>query len=387
MLIVGYGNAFGQLKHLRVEIFGDTLFLTADESMLLPFDGTLNYKELQHFHRAITNTHYQPLINGLLQYRKVHNLNDWLYYQLVRHTAQQLAPKAENYYRYTLYKWFLMVKSGYDATLNIYNDQLLFYIYSDDEVLGIPLYTMGGKQYVCLNIHDYIRGYNEFSETVYQVKIKEPQATQAFSYKVTQLPEFCPTAYSEKAVFFPFRKKEYEFSVKINEQVGNLFTNYPVVQYADYFNIPLSKHTYQSLLPSLKQNMEGMKVRVGVDYLMNFTRYAFLYEDDRTSFGQEKRLSPEQTLLSTSSDCDDRAALFFYLVKEIYNLPMIALEYADHITIAVQLQKPVGNTITFEGKEYTLCEPTPQRKHLPIGKVDERLRNAAYEVVYAYRPD
>jgi hypothetical protein len=32
---------------------------------------------------------------------------------------------------------------------------------------------------------------------------------------------------------------------------------------------------------------------------MRFTRYAFLYENDQDNFGKEKRLSPEQTLLTS----------------------------------------------------------------------------------------
>src|SRR5690606_10914787 len=110
-----------------------------------------------------------------------------------------------------------------------------------------------------------------------------------------------------------------------------IFANYPSVDFESYFNIPLSKETYGSLIPMLKQNVDGMSQKKGVDYLMRFTRYAFLYEDDEENFGKAKRLSAEETLFAQYSDCDDRAALFFYLVKEIYNLPMIAVLYPTHI--------------------------------------------------------
>jgi hypothetical protein len=120
---------------------------------------------------------------------------------------------------------------------------------------------------------------------------------------------------------------------------------------------------------------------------MRFTRYAFLYEDDENNFGKEKRLSPEETLFARYSDCDDRAALFFYLVKEIYNLPMIALLYPTHITMAVQFDKPVGSPIIYKGKAYSLCEPTPQLEDLKIGQLSAKLKNKPYEVVYQYIPD
>ena len=129
-----------------------------------------------------------------------------------------------------------------------------------------------------------------------------------------------------------------------------------------------------------------MSQKRGVDYLMRFTRYAFLYESDDENFGKEKRLSPEETLFSKYSDCDDRAALFFFLVKEVYNLPMITLLYPTHVTMAVQFDKSVGNTIPYNGREYTVCEPTPQKQDLRIGELSPKLKKMPYQIVYAYDP-
>jgi hypothetical protein len=119
---------------------------------------------------------------------------------------------------------------------------------------------------------------------------------------------------------------------------------------------------------------------------MQFTRNAFLYEDDRQSYGKEKRMSPEQTLLNKYSDCDDRAALFFYLVKEIYNLPMIVLLYPTHVTIAVKFDKPQGETVEYKGNKYTICEPTPQLQDLRVGEISDEFKNMNYQVAYEYIP-
>ena len=129
-----------------------------------------------------------------------------------------------------------------------------------------------------------------------------------------------------------------------------------------------------------------MQVKMGVDYLMRFTRYTFLFGEDAKIFGSEKRLSPEQTLLYDQSDCEDRAALFFFLVKEIYNLPMIVVSFPEHITMAVKFEKPIGKAILYNGEYYSVCEPTPQKKDLPIGKLLPQLQNKAYEIPYAYHP-
>lgn len=190
----------------------------------------------------------------------------------------------------------------------------------------------------------------------------------------------------KKNIAFNYNNKQYHFRVKMNPQMEKIFVNYPVVDYESYFNIPLSNETYTSLIPMLKDNVSAMNQKGGVDYLMRFTRNAFLYEDDQKVFGKEKRLSPEQTLLNDYSDCDDRAALFFYLVKEIYDLPMIVLLYPTHVTIAVKFDKPRGKTIVYKGSKYSICEPTPQMQDLSVGQISSNLRNTPFQVAYEYTP-
>jgi hypothetical protein len=192
--------------------------------------------------------------------------------------------------------------------------------------------------------------------------------------------------YAVKELAFDYGSRDYNFKVLLNKQVKQLFNNYPVVDYASQFNIPLSRTTYNSLIPLLKDAVKGMSQKKGVDYLMHFTRSAFAFDTDTRAFGKEKRLSPEQTLLYDYSDCEDRSAFFFFLVKEIYQLPMIVLSYPTHITVAVQFDEPMGNPILYKGSQYWVCEPTPQKKDLKLGQLLPSLRKQAFEVVYQYSP-
>jgi hypothetical protein len=370
---------------IRFDFFGEPVAFEFDMASRVDFTDPLSAESILVFYQTILKTNYGPIVEALITYKDQHKPDDWLFYQLIRKTAQQISPKADNYKRYTLYKWFLLSKSGYDATLAISGDQILFYVQCDENIYNSPFRVRDGKQYVCLNYHDY--GSIDFEKTRFsEIAIKNPEATKAFSYKITQLPDFKKEDYEEKDLSFNYYQTDYHFKIKLNPQVKSIFANYPVVDYESYFNIPLSKETYTSLIPSLKNYIKGMKTKNGVDYLMRFTRYAFLFESDSLNFGKEKRLSPEQTLLYENSDCDDRAALFFYLVKEIYDLPMIVLAYPKHITIAVQFDKPVGKPIVYNGQRYYICEPTPQKEDLGIGQSLPELKKINYEVVYAYHP-
>lgn len=378
-------GAKAQQKDICVDFFTNTFHVSADRSVLIKLPGVLDAQALKQGYAALNASHFQPLMDSLLRYKEKYELNDWLYYQLVRRVAQQLMPKEDNYGTYTLYKWFMLVKSGYDARLALSQDKIIFYVFNDEDIADIPFFMVDSNKYMCLNYHDYAKADLNADPPV-PVKIVVEGANHPFSYKVTRMPDFRPEHDIEKKLAFVYGHKSYHFSIKLNTDVQAVFANYPGVDFESYFNIPLTKETYSSLIPMLKKNMIKMDQKKGVDYLMRFTRYAFLYEDDQENFGREKRMSPGETLFSAYSDCDDRAALFFYLVKEIYNLPMIALLYPTHITMAVQFSKPVGDPILYKGKVYSLCEPTPEIENLGIGRMSAFLKNTPYEIVYHYEP-
>ncbi len=374
-------------QHISFNFYGDSIHFDFDQSTFVDFnEANLSNQSVNDFYNTINTKDYRSLLQALEAYKQLKQPDDWLYYQLIRKTAQQISPKAENYLRYTLYKWFFMIKSGYQPLLSIHQNQLLFYIQCDENIYNIPYRIKDGKQYVCLNYHDY--GSNiDFNKVFFsEVKIEIPEGARLFSYKIHRLPDFDKSDYITKKLQFNFNENEYTFKIQVNPQVNKIFANYPTVDYDDYLNMPLSKATYESLIPLLKRQIKGMNVKNGVDYLMRFTRYAFVFEPDTKQFGQEKRLTPEQTLLYEGSDCEDRVFLFYKLVKEIYNLPMVVLTYPQHVTIAVKFDKPVGTPIVYKGEKYSLCEPTPQSKDLNIGEFLPELKKEKYEVVYVYNP-
>lgn len=380
-------TVLGQTKKAGINFFGDTINLNLSNWPEITFNSAeLNQESILHFFIRSSQQHYQPLINHLLYYKDKNQLDDWFYYQLIRKTAAQLCPKEENFELYTLYKWFLMCRSGYDARLAIDHKRLLFYIKTEDNIYDIPFYSENGAQYVCLNYHDYGSRIDFDKEQFFPIKIDIPEATKAFSYRVTRMPDFQHEQYDKKDLQFAYENKNYNFEIMVNPDLKNIFVNYPVVDYEAYFNIPLSKTTYNSLIPALKNTVKEMSQKKGVDYLMRFTREAFAYKNDQQAFGKEKRLSPEQTLFSNVSDCDDRAGLFFALVKEIYNLPMIVLLYPEHVTIAVQFEKATGRPILYKDKKYYVCEPTPQKEDLPIGHISRKYQNSNFEIAYEYDP-
>jgi hypothetical protein len=373
-----------QVSEVSIDCFGEVMTYKFEKPVIVDTRPPGTEEDIIAYCKNLSEQPLQDLIGKLKTFSEKNHLDHWLYYQLIRRVADQMAPKTEDYTRYTLYKWHLLSLSGFDAILTYSGGKILFYALSSENIYNIPIRKEGSRTYVCLNYHDY--GKIDFAaEHFAKLDLSVPGAENAFSYRVNSIPELKKTS-SEKELNFTYNNSEYHFKIKLNPAIATYFKNYPVTDYEKHFNIPLSKDTYNSLIPSLKKYLRGSNVKDGIDFLMHFTRYSFLFKPDTETYGMEKVYSPEMTLLSESSDCEDRVSLFYYLVKEIYDLPMIVVVYPKHVSIAVQFDKSFGKTIEHNGKKFTICEPTPQGQDLRMGESIPSLANAPYQIAFAYEP-
>ncbi len=377
-----------ETKHLNdsihVEFIGKQ-YNFETKNILERYKGSLSKENISEFIKLIETNNLAAINSSLVQIRKDENLDDWIFYQLIRKTSQALIKKSEDYIAYTICKWYFLKESGYDPLLCISKEKILLYVRSADIIYNQPIKDLNNQLYVCLNYHDYKYKLDFESEKFINIDdIKK--TTNEFSFKISELPRFDKSNYLTKEIVFQYKQHEDKLNIKVNPTLVPYFNNYPVMDYENQFNIPLSKETYESLIPALKEKTRKLSVNKGVEYLMYFTRHAFLYERDTEIFGREKRLSPEETLINEKSDCEDRSALFYLLVKEIYNLPMIVITLPDHVTVAVKLNQVHKNAVKYRGEYFTICEPTPQKKELRMGQTIANLTKTSYDIVYFYEP-
>ena len=102
-----------------------------------------------------------------------------------------------------------------------------------------------------------------------------------------------------------------------------------------------------------------MDARRRVEFLLYFVQHSFAYATDEDQFGRENYLFPEEVLTHSASDCEDRAALFAWMVREFTNVEVIGARWDWHMATAVRLQS--GNKddiVRHGGKDYVLADPT-----------------------------
>ena len=368
---------------VTIDYFGKSYTIQLDKDIIrtsirkITAEDTKYLDSLHHYLKTSTKQ--------ISQIKESLSLPDWLVYQLVRRLAEQIYSKYDNYMYYTVLKWALLSESGYDPIVFRSKNKILLYIQSPDIIYNLPIKTIGNKQYVCLNYHDYGHEIQFDSEQFSQQFNFSKKEVMEFHYTMKSLPSFQSESYIEKNIFFTYKNQKQEYSVLINSEIQDYFTNYPVTEYRYQFNIPFSDITYNSLIPKLKAKLKKSSIEKGVEYLMVFVRDGFQFETDTKLFGREKRLSAEETLAYNSSDCEDRSALFFLLVKEIYNVPMAIVSYPEHVNVAVLLPKKNGKQILVDNLSLTICEPTPQKKKRGIGWMPRVIRKQPYEIAYFYK--
>jgi hypothetical protein len=304
---------------------------------------------------------------------------------LIRRIAEQINSKYEDYTQYTLTKYLLLTAVGFEPIVFSSNEKILLYVKSSDTIFNLPYKMMSGAQYVCLNYHDYDFKINFDIERFYKRFEWLDHQGKDFHYTIQYLPSFQKDSYKEKNINFTYKHRTENYTALINTEMQDYFTNYPVTEYRYQFTIPFSEISYNALVPKLKSRVKEMPIEDGVEYLMIFVRDGFEFETDTKLFGGEKRLSAEETLAYNSSDCEDRSALFFLLVKEIYNLPMAIIAYPEHVNVGVQLPKKKGISITIDNQMFTICEPTPQKKKRGIGWMPKEIRRQPFEIAYTYK--
>ena len=118
-----------------------------------------------------------------------------------------------------------------------------------------------------------------------------------------------------------------------------------------------------------------------VEFLLGFVQNAFSYKIDEEWFGREKYFFPEEVIGYRYSDCEDRAALFAWLVRTYVGCEVIGILYPDHLATAVCLGTDANTkkSVLHQGKRYVLCDPTCP--NAPLGSVMPKLENTAYEIV------
>jgi len=94
-----------------------------------------------------------------------------------------------------------------------------------------------------------------------------------------------------------------------------------------------------------------------MNFVLHFVQKSFEYQIDDQQFGREKVMFAQETLYFEKSDCEDRAILFSYLIKELFGVGVIGVKYKDHMTTALNVPME-GDLVRAGSRKFVVADPT-----------------------------
>ncbi len=336
------------VKDVNFDFYGSRLGFNIDDSIKEATYFPQNQQGIGKFFDVLATSEYEYLVESIQRVAKDMELNDWGVYLLVNKLGAEIYSNADNR---NLFNWFVFNKLGYSVKVGISNRRVITMFYSQKTIYSKSSYLFSGKKYYVME-----RALSSLSSSVYSYPQEYPNATKALDLSMHKLPKLAQNAKSRDLGFNQYGKK-YSVKYSYNQNLIDFMATYPQADYDTYFNAPLEAKTYEDISKELKKHIDGMQASKAINFVLKFVQKAFKYKTDSEQFGLEKVMFAQETLYFESSDCEDRAVLFAYLVKNIFKIGVVGVKYKDHMSTALYI--PIsGDTVEANGRRFVIADPT-----------------------------
>lgn len=308
---------------------------------------------MSDFWTMMSGSNYESTINAVSNARGSLKLDDWGGVTLWRSVVQTLQPGHAS--EQNLLLWFFLVKSGYDVRLGYAGSDIHLFVAMKQPVYATKYTKVGNQTYYAVLAADYgdsIRSFYTYDAS-YPVKLRPldiKTASTSFNKPVS----------ADRILAFDYKGKNIKLTVPYDRGLIEYMESFPQSEFELYFDTDGSSILRHGLLDQLKKYTANMGEEEKVDFLLSFVQKAFAYKTDNDQFGREKYFFVEESLYFPYNDCEDRAVLFSWLVRELVGIRVVGLLYPGHMTTAVALKqvKPAFSTVEFQGRQYVIADPT-----------------------------
>lgn len=307
-----------------------------------------NQKGITSFFDSAASSDYENFIGDIKKVSKNMNLNDWGVYLLVLKISSEVHQSKDNS---NLLSWFIFNKLGYAVKVGLAQRHIVLLHYSKKIIYATPNYSFSKKKFYVVS--NYSKGN---VGRLYSYKQNYPGANKPLDLALKTLPNFKSNMKS-KTLSFNDLGKNYKVSFEFNQNLIDFMATYPQADYETYFNAPLDSRTYASIAKDIKKYVDGKKAGDAMNFVLHFVQKSFKYQRDNAQFGREKVMFAAETLYFNKSDCEDRAVLYSYLIKELFGVGVIGVKYKDHMATALYVPMS-GDSVKAGQRKFVVADPT-----------------------------
>lgn len=350
----------GTFIDTSITFFGDKLTFKHSRDIKKINIDKLSDKSISKKWKEYSNTNFSPLITQLESRIEYYELNPWGMYKLVNSLGKRIHKTNKDR---VLFNAFIMSQLGQNCKISYSKNRAYLLFPSKKPLYGkVYLNIDGVKYYIIENTKGSLKQIKTYKATF-------PGALKEFDLTVEELPKLKESS-KKKTLNFTYKGELNKVSVEYNATLVEFFEDYPQTHYENYFESELFYKTKIDITEGLKPLLLNKSETEAVNIILHFVQKSFDYKTDQEQFNREKPLFPEETIHYQYSDCEDRSVLFTYLVREILGLKVVGLKYPGHMATAVLLKKPVGDTVQYNGKEFTIADPTYINANIGVSMPD-----------------
>lgn len=323
------------------------------DTSLLTLSSNDNTAIAKAWKQLTANGNLEPLIADCLRLREEMQLCDWGFLQLADKVAATLYPNSTD--KQAFLATAIMLQAGYDCRLLKKNGRLALAYHPSHMVYGQPYNTLDGKDYYIFGPLGTQEGTTSACPGEFR-KSPTPIRMAVDRYPLFSTPKNGVKKYSSASW-----KSAPPFEVAVNGSAMDFFDTYPIVDWPLYGLTPLSPQAEETLFPVMEILTEDLGEEEAVNVILSYMNYGFKYMTDDGQFGREKPFFPDENFYYPYNDCEDRAILFFKIVKRVLGLDAVYLFYPGHLAAAVRFSPGVnvkGATVDVDGVPYVVCDPT-----------------------------
>lgn len=336
-------------KKYSINFLGHKLDFYVNFGDEIELESPLTQQVIQQSFDRLARADYEDLVKDLATVRQKLQLNDWALGQLIIKLSDAIKPRALNESR--LITWFLMLKSEVKSRIAFGNNEIFLLLPSKQPLFDITYFKYSNEKFYIITQHRKIPSGLKSYNGDYPKPLKLADFSNINKIKIGNSVEY-------RNISFDYGQNKFNLKIPFNRNAIEFLGSYPQMDIKNYFNVVIAGETREALLSQLKPIVSRLDQQEAVNFLLRLVQTGFDYKTDQDQFGAENYLFLEETIFYASSDCEDRAVLFGWLVENLLGLKVVGLDFPGHVASAVNLTKAVGDTIVYRGETFTIADPT-----------------------------
>ena len=360
---------------VSVDFFGIQEIIPFAENMRLSRIGATE-QDASSGWKMLSDSDYMKGVDALTAMREKYSLSDWALYTAVKKYTD--AVYIEEYVNEkVLTQMFLLNQMQYKARVGSSGGSLILLLPFTGPIYQVSYITDGDEDfyifsYTRLNSQDPLYTFsNDFSaaDRKMNLVIDHQMVVSLDYYRLKTLPEWSAILGEE-------------VKVPLNVPCVKFTLDYPQSDLLMYHKSAVDPALQKAVFTQVKYKIlkDSMNPEEAVAFILGLIQKGFEYKTDYEMFGRSKPLFVEESFYYGANNCKDRVLLFSWLVKDLLGMDVAMFCYKGHVACGVVFpDEVIGDSYTFEGRRYVMCDPT--YIGAPIGATMPKYRGVTPQIV------